>query len=374
MRKKTSKNGVETKPQWWLKTLIGTGGLGVIVVAFIGLLHKGGNSSNSVGNVSGKVTATDHSSFAQQNISAGSNGASIYAPQTINYNYYTPNSNSVTKDAIEALENRLSTASNIIELTVGEVQKLTQALRDLDQRTSAIEKLPDGRTRFGDIIAGTPKALLELSDRAIKNIHTGDFTNAMDLCQEIIKLLESVPDNTYTVHDSLPPSTKAYYYNLAANCATTLKRFGIAYDYAKKSYDLKPSLRYTMMLSIANANLGQDDFNKGNLPDALQSFKRAIDLYETGVNYVNHEGSYVGVCSKTNSAGKPEISIFTPRDELYSTNVAAGLYAEAAAAALYTGNNGAALDYGKRATSLDPTDPYVKRVWEVVQSQCKDTH
>src|SRR2546426_12816336 len=50
----------ETKSQWWRKTLLGTGGLGVIVVALLGLLNRGGGHNVSTGNISGNVAVGDH--------------------------------------------------------------------------------------------------------------------------------------------------------------------------------------------------------------------------------------------------------------------------------------------------------------------------
>src|SRR6266566_7263838 len=121
---------------------------------------SGTNISHSIsvaGNQTGNNTIVDHSVTLPPGFPLGSNQTPLYAPQvtTINNNYYGTVSNSVTRDAFEALEARVATATNKIELTVTEVQKLARALRDLDQRTSDIEKLPDGRTRFGSVISGS---------------------------------------------------------------------------------------------------------------------------------------------------------------------------------------------------------------------------
>lgn len=299
--------------------------------------------------------------------SAG-NQSQIYAPQQNTYNnYYAPNSNSVTKEAIEALESKLATATNKIELTVGEVQKLAQALRDLDQRTSGIEKLPDGRTRFGDIVAGTPKALLEVAARAEKNYQAGDFQNALKEYQEVIKFFATVPDDVYSVRDSLPPATKSFYYQLAGDCAMRLKDFSTALEYAKKADELQAGLRSKLLLTSIYGNMAEAKYNQRNLAEAFPLYKQAIDLYEPLVNFVHTQGSMVGVIRGTNSAGKLVTTVYNSNDELYSAEAAAGLYAEAAFSAFMTGHQTESLDYLQKATDLAPTNSFVLAVAKVVR-------
>ena len=302
-------------------------------------------------------------------------GGLWYAPQNNIYNnYYAPNSNSVTKEAIDALESRLNTATNKIEFTVGEVRKLAQALRDLDQRTSGIEKLPDGRTKFGDLVAGEPKALMEIEGRADKSYQGRDYINALSQYEEAIKILESIPSDAYSIHDSLTPQVRSRLYNMAANTANILRRYDTAFVYAKKANDIFPGLRNIMMYSFVNANLGQDKYMKHDLNGAFPLLKEALDLYETAEHYVNNEGDFVGYINFTNSEGKADSKIYSPKDELYSPSAAAQLYGEAAFAAFVSGDKTVAADYAHKAMGIEPTNPFVLSVFKIVLPTTNSVH
>ena len=318
-------------------------------------------------NQTGNTTIASGSIVAPQRVSVGENTGQFYAPQsTVINNYYAPNSNSVTKDAIETLESKLATATNKIELTVGEVKKLAQALRDLDQRTSGIEKLPDGRTRFGDIVAGTPKALLEVAARAENNYQADDFQNALKEYQEVIKFFAMVPNGVYSVRDSLPPATRAFYYKLAASCAEKLRDHNTALEYAKIADDLQPDFRGKMLLTSIYANMAEAKYNQRNLAEAFPLYKQAIDLYEPLVRLVRSQ-SIVGVYTRTNTAGIPAMTVYNSNDELFPAETASGLYAEAAFTAFMTDHQTESLDYLQKAADLAPTNSFVIAVAKVIK-------
>jgi hypothetical protein len=171
-------------PKWLWVVLVPV--LGTVVVAVIGgifgLFGHGGSPSQSnsisgtnysraialAGNQTGNNSIDDHSVSSSQAISVAQNLAPLYAPQTTVNNYYGPISNTVTREAFELLESKVANATNTIELTGAEVRKLAQALRDLDQRTSDIEKLPDGRTKFGSYVAGEPKVVIEAFNATVR--------------------------------------------------------------------------------------------------------------------------------------------------------------------------------------------------------------
>jgi hypothetical protein len=88
------------------------------------------------------------------------------------FNYYSaPISNSVTREAFESFQsivsNAISDATNRVELTAKQVNLLAQALRDLDQRTSGIQKLPDGTTQMGMTISGEPTVVIEAYNNGV---------------------------------------------------------------------------------------------------------------------------------------------------------------------------------------------------------------
>lgn len=108
--------------------------------------------------------------------------APLYSGNTFIY-YSTPLPNSVTRDAFESFEgavsNAISSTTGKIELTSKQVELLASALKDLDQRTSALQKMPDGTTQFGSMVAGQPTVLMDAFAAANMSFTNGDFHTAL---------------------------------------------------------------------------------------------------------------------------------------------------------------------------------------------------
>ena len=170
-------------------------GVFALVAAIIGgifllLQDRGNNQSSHVetgGNVEGLISVVQ--------------GA---GPGTINYNPPV----TATKEAIQELENRLDQTDTKIELTRKEIKLLADALRDLDQRTSGIEKLPDGRTKFGDFVSGEPSIVIQEHNTAVSDFQNNNFEKAFEHSQNAIKAFEETKKiNILISTNSLPPET-----------------------------------------------------------------------------------------------------------------------------------------------------------------------
>lgn len=194
------------------------------------------------GNQTGNNSIDDHSTTMPQTISVGQNQAPLYAPQTTTINnYYGAVSNSVTKDAFDALENKLASATNKIELTVNEVHLLAQALRDLDQRTSDIEKLPDGRTKFGGMVSGEPKAIIEAFSLGVQHYTNKEFSVALPYFMKAIAIVESEPKLTNIMIGSgdITPKGRSQFYTLASDSALRIQSNSMALELAEKAVSAK---------------------------------------------------------------------------------------------------------------------------------------
>jgi len=129
--------------------------------------------------------------FSTKNFqSAGfSNFASMIAPGAVIQNLIVNgsgiNSNPADTELHEWITNfdkNHASETNDIQLTKKEVYSLTLALNDLDKKTANLEVLPDGRIKFGQIIAGEPTVVADAISNAIiqmiQNPLGGDTTVA----------------------------------------------------------------------------------------------------------------------------------------------------------------------------------------------------
>ncbi len=217
------------------------------------------------------------------------------------------------------------------------------------------------------MVAGTPKALLELAARAEKYYQARDFQKALKEYQEVIKLFATVPNDVYSVRDGLPSATKSFYYRLAGDCAMRLDDFSTALKYAKQADELQSDFTSKMFLTSVYANMAQSKYNQRNLAEAFPLYKQAIDTYEPLVKFIHTQFSMAGYINQTNSAGMPETKIYNSNNELYPAAVVSEMYAQAAFSAYMTGHQTESLEYVQKATELDPTNSFVLAVAKAVR-------
>ena len=165
---------------------------------------------------------------------------------------------SKTKEAIEALENRLKEVRTDISLTREELEMLTVALKDLDQRTSGIEKLPDGRTRIGRLIAGHPTIVVEEHNAAAILYRKKDFVNALEHSKCAIQAHEESQQegSSMKVGGNLNESQVATMYYVGALSAHKLKKHEQAYEWAEKAnnHESNPKLIAFLSVTLYNVN------------------------------------------------------------------------------------------------------------------------
>lgn len=342
------------KKKWpkWLLNLYIPGGIALLIALVNGAFglfghHTSPSISNAVagtnfnrsmavaGNQTGNNTTDDHSTTVPQTISVGQNQAPFYAPQntTVN-NYYGTVSNSVTKDAFDALENTLSTATNKIELTVNEVHLLAQALRDLDQRTADIEKLPDGRTKFGSMVSGEPKAIIKAFDSGVQHYNNKEYGAALPYFMKAIEIVESEPKlaNLIIGGGDITPKGKGQFYYLAANSASMLHSNSMASAFAEKAVASNPNAENNLLLASASASLGEESMKKEDYAAALELFCKAINAYQAGRSTEDFQITNVHL------------------------NVVAEVYGTAAQVAQRLGSNNLAYAFATNFANLAPTD------------------
>lgn len=174
---------------------------------------------------------------------------------TINYN--VPDTQ--TKDAIRALENKLEGTSRDVTWTRNEIRLLTEALRDLDQRTSGIKKLPDGRTRLGDaVITGFPSITVGEHNVAAGFLRKGDFKSAFEHSTLAIRAHEASQTNAAVKGGDLLPEGLAKVYHAGAVSAYNLQHYDLAYLWAKKAQDTEGNDERCHLLAATLFQLGKN--------------------------------------------------------------------------------------------------------------------
>ncbi len=165
---------------------------------------------------------------------------------TINYN--VPDTE--TKEAIQALETKLEGTTDDITLNREEIHLLAQALKDLDQRTSGIEKLPDGRTRVGnDLITGFPYITVEEHNAAAAFVKKGDYATAFQHSKRAIESHEESQKSATLKSGDLLPEPLAKIYHVGAISAFNLQKYDLALEWIRNSIAAQSNTERSLLLA-----------------------------------------------------------------------------------------------------------------------------
>lgn len=139
-----------------------------------------------------------------------------------------------------------------------------EKLKELSERTSEVVRLPDGRTKFGNIITGAPSALQEKINAGLTAYKQNDFVAAHSQFAECVKLYEeskSQESNVAMVTDGINADAIATASALAADTARRTGKHDVALTYARKSVNLASTPEREALLALCL-------FNSGNVEEA----------------------------------------------------------------------------------------------------------
>ena len=217
-------------------------GVAVIFAAIIGLFKCTGS-----GYKIGPMSQNESQAWITGDIS----GENV----TINYN--VPETE--TKKAIQMLENKLNNTKTAVDLNREEVRSIALALKDLDQRTSGIEKLPDGRTKFGDFITGSPTVLLEEHDASIREFNQHNFQAALEHSKKAIDAFEQTADSSGIKTGELTDEKVSKLYYQGSLSAHRANRNDLAYEWIRRAIDKHRTAEKEKLLAAVLANLGKTE-------------------------------------------------------------------------------------------------------------------
>jgi len=195
--------------------------------------------------------------------------------------YLKPSSTSTTVKTGDQHNDTLFVAGDIINSTVNlnifpsETEKTIEAPEDLDQHTSGIEKLPDGRARIGNFITGSPTFVLDEHNAADISRREKDFAKAFEHSKRAIQAYEESEQEVMkmkariTVGGNLNKSAVAKIYYLGALIAHQLKKNEQAYQWAEEANSIESNSKRVAFLAVTLFNLKRKT-------DALQIIDKGL--------------------------------------------------------------------------------------------------
>jgi hypothetical protein len=215
----------------------------------------------------------------------------VNVTQVFNNNYENSNpANTELHEWITNFEAKYEATTNDLQLTKKNVSTLISALKDLDEKTSAIEVLPDGRTEFGGVIAGNQHVYFDAADNAIKSFFQGNYAVALEYARTGIQVMESSSSrpNVSNEYISYTPLGKALCYYWAAMSAQRLTSNSIANEYALKAVGANPSADNKQMLVTTMGNLAVQKFKEQDFSNAFYFGESAFTNYESIRNSITN--------------------------------------------------------------------------------------
>ncbi len=245
----------------------------------------------SIQQVSGASNVTqniDHSEKAfQSNYIGLSQGALIQSTiQNLTQIYYPTGSTnptpdeSETKKSLAEIDRKVNAATNDIQLTRKDIAAITATLKELDERTEHIKRLPDGRTSFGGVVAGSSTKLPEEAASAIESLHKQDYSAAYTKSLNIISEFEASSNNIYE-YVTILPRWKASIYGLATLSAYNLHSNLLATEWMVKAVAVDPTPLNKSFLVLLLAITAAGDFGTGQTSNAFTHIQKAVSTYET---------------------------------------------------------------------------------------------
>ncbi|MEQ1906896.1 MAG: tetratricopeptide repeat protein [Pirellulaceae bacterium] len=320
----------------------------------------------------------DQATTTSQVGSVGLNQGMLIIPQAsnlvINLSYGNLPS-TVTKEAFEAFEKRLGAATNTIELTRNEIHLLAQALRDLDQRTADIEKLPDGRTKFGSLVSGTPRRVIEAFEAARKFYANGAFADALANATNAIFTMEQGEQTATDLVKAgeIKSEFKAILFSLASECAQQLGAHALAHEFAHKSVNANPTARNQALLATTFFNIGRESLTRGDLLSASDKFTNAINALiesqkgsnpQVGLLPTNDVAMMFSFAAETSQKLGDEIQAYEFSKRAFEADSSGFHQAQMASSLLNLGRRDEAKVAIEVAFRKNPNDPQIAGLWK----------
>lgn len=186
------------------------------------------------------------------------------------------------KEIVQRLTALETDAARRAELAV--VYRTIKGLQDdraeLKKKTASIKTLPDGRTKFGGMIDGSPDYYFIQDAVTVSNYTAGNILQAFQSADKVVKVMEASLEEEKGVINSyvaLTASGKFLYYYRAALIAFQLadkepeKYMDIAFKYALSANKFTNTVEGATLLCVAAWKVGKPR-------EAYEGYKKLVDL------------------------------------------------------------------------------------------------
>jgi hypothetical protein len=240
--------------------------------------------SQTVFNVASNAMASPASSNQLFHVSAlGTNLPAFNAPNAMIGTVNVINSPSDThiKEELTKIREDISKTN---EVTTHQLLLVTKLVSELDERTKDIQRLPDGRTSIGGIIAvGSSFYFTQEAIEATAALQKMDFASAFPHFNNAIKAIEAAPESLHAFGGemvSIKPESKSAVYLGATSCALVLQSNNLVVDYAYKAFNSSPTSRTRNVLVTALTFSGQLEYFNKNYSDSFRLLSEGVTNYE----------------------------------------------------------------------------------------------
>lgn len=184
-----------------------------------------------------------------------------------------------------------SDAKRLLDELRKENTKADEKLKLLEQKTSEIFRLPDGRTRMGSMITGEPSVLRAQFDKMVSEYKAQRFQAAYEAAKEAVKTYEDskrAEGGVAMTTGGVTPEGVAMLYGVAAEVAQRFSDHELALAWAEKAVAAGPTperkaLLVTTLLNMKRPEAAQKliEETMAEKNDASQKFKAMLE--EIGV-------------------------------------------------------------------------------------------
>lgn len=247
------------------------------------------NSDNiAISNLGNAIQSGISNQISMQNLSGSFSGqtfgAATIGTLTINNApIYTNMLDPEIKNWVSNIASKVELTSGEVSLTKKDILALTELLTKLDERTSDIHRLPDGRTSLGGQIAIGGASYLE---KEFLSAATAFMNKNYYLCfthsQKAISILESEPTGWVGGFEiiSLPLKSKSAIYRLGSGAAFMVGSNDLMTIYAQQAVDLDSIPENTALLLHSLVYNSSLTATKRDFSNSFVFGHRAVTNYE----------------------------------------------------------------------------------------------
>jgi hypothetical protein len=165
-----------------------------------------------------------------------------------------------------------------------DILALTKLVKELNENTGDIHRLPDGRTQLGYVVVGTPYILDKYYVAMLANLSPTNANYVCALSNALISI--NIIETSNTAYDSRPdnvyvnPAAKGQIYMCAATLESLRGSNDVAYVYAQKAVGFDPIPINRVVLTSTMIPLLGKHYSNDDVTNSWEFSNKAITNYQ----------------------------------------------------------------------------------------------